>query len=115
VGVDVLAVNREPDPARISGEEQQRAELREGVSAPPVALALVDELRVEPEGNVVHEEPVADAADVDPLLRPFEGVQCLDRIVRLEPEVAREVVPGAVRDADEWQAALERGLRDRRE
>ena len=48
-------------------------------------------------------------------LDAVEGSQRSQRIVAVETEVAREVVAGAERDADERQVALERDLRDCRQ
>jgi hypothetical protein len=110
-----LAVYGQLDPARASGEEPQGPELREGLSAPLVPLAAVYELGIEAERDVVQEESVGDAPDVDPPLRTFEGVERLDGVIAVEPEVAREVVAGAEWDADERQVALECNLRYRRE
>ncbi len=113
--VDGLAVDGELDPARAPGEEPQGSELSEGLSASAVSFAAMDELGVEAERDVVQEEPIRDAPGVDPALRAFEGVECMDGIVSVELEVACEVVSRAERDADERQAALECNLSDRRE
>jgi hypothetical protein len=80
-----------------------------------VTLAAVDEPCVQPERDVVEEETPAGAADVDPLLPSSEGGKGGERVVAVEADVAGEVVPRPVRDADERQVALERHLGDRRE
>jgi hypothetical protein len=113
--LDRPAVDRQTDCAGILGEEQEAAKLCERVPPAPVALAAVDELRVEPDGDVVQEEPLADPSDVDPPLRSAERIQRADRVVAVEPEVAREVVPRAEGDADEGEPALERDFGDRGE
>jgi hypothetical protein len=77
-----------------------------------MALAVVDELRVQPERDVVQEQALADPADVDPPLGSPESVQCADGIVAVEPEVAREVVSGSEGNADEGEVALDRDLCD---
>ena len=81
-----------------------------------MVLAPVHEPRVEAERDVVQEEPVADAADVDAPLDPVvEGGERRERIVAVEAEVAGEVVPRPERDADERHVLLDRDLGDRRE
>ena len=67
----------------------------------------MDELRVDAERDVVQEEPVADAADVHPPLRAAERAERAERVVPIEADVAGEVIPGAERDADEGQVALD--------
>ncbi len=71
--------------------------------------------RVDPEADVVEEEPAADPADVDAPLGAAEGVERRDRVVPVEADVAGEVVAGPERDADERQVTLDRDLRDRGE
>ena len=73
-------------------------------------LAPVHEPRVEAERDVVQEEPVADAADVDPSLLAVEGREDSDRIVAVEPDVPGEVIAGPERDADERNVLLDRHL-----
>ena len=72
---DRLAVDREPLLAAVlPGDEEQRPQAGEQLAAAPVPLATVDEERVEAERDVVQEEAVADAADVDaPLLAVERG------------------------------------------
>jgi hypothetical protein len=79
-----------------------------------MVLASMDELGVGAEAHVVEEDVAADAADVDPALPSAEGIEGGDGI-RVEAQVAREVVPRARWDADERQPALDRDLRDARE
>jgi hypothetical protein len=78
-----------------------------------VALAFVHKERVEAERDVVEKEAFADSADVDRSLGSGEGVQRADWIVAVQPDVSREMVTGAERDADERQVPLERDLGDR--
>ena len=74
------------------------------------------EARVDPERDVVEEETVARARHIDPPLDAVaEGGQGGDRVVAIEPEVAGEVVPRPVRDADERHVLLDCDLRDRGE
>ena len=79
-------------------------------------LAPVHEPRVEAERDVVQEEPVADAADVDAPLDPaVERGERAERIVAVEAEVPGEVVARPERDADERHVLLDRDLGDRAE
>ena len=70
-----LAVDREPLPAAaVLQGQRDRAQPRERVAAAAMVLAPVHEPRVEAERDVVQEEPVADAPDVDaPLDAVVEG------------------------------------------
>ena len=100
----------------VRGEDRERAQPRERVAAAPVVLAAVHELRVDAERDVVQEEPVVRAADVDAaLVAVDERFERADRVVAVEPEVAREVVARPERDARERQVALDRHVGDRRE
>jgi hypothetical protein len=80
-----------------------------------VLLAAMDDSRVDPERDVVEEEPATRATGVDPALSAPEGVERADGIVPVEAEIPGEVVPCPERDADERQVALECNLRYRRE
>jgi hypothetical protein len=113
--VNGLSVDREVLAAGMTGEEQQCAELRERVAPSAVVLAAVDELRIGADRDVVEEEPLADAPDVDPSLHSFEGIERGGRVVTVEPEVTGKVVPGAERHADELQIPLDRRLRESRQ
>ncbi len=76
-------------------------------------LAPVHEPRVDPERDVVEEEAVVCAPDVDaPLDAVVERSEGGDRVVAVEPEVAREVIPRPERDADERDVLLDRDLGD---
>jgi hypothetical protein len=109
----VLAVDREALPAPpVLQRQHERPESRERVAAAAVVLTPVHQARVETERDVVEEEPVARARDVDPPLGTFEGFQRRERVVAVEPEVAGEVVPRPERDADECRAGLDRGCGD---
>jgi hypothetical protein len=80
-----------------------------------MGLPAVDERCIRTEGNVVQEQPLARAPDIDaPLLAP-EGVEGSDRIVPVETEIASEVVARAEGNADERDLLLDRYLCDRRE
>src|SRR5207302_8862743 len=83
--------------------------------AAPGARAPVDELCVHAERDVVEEEPAARAADVDATFRSGEGAERRRGIVALDPKVAREVVAGPERDADERGLTFERRAGDRRQ
>ena len=78
-----------------------------------MVLAPVHEAGVDPERDVVEEEAVAGARHVDPPLDAVaEGGQGPDRVVAVEPEVTREVVPRPEGDADEWHVLLDRDRGD---
>ena len=78
-----------------------------------MVLAPVHEPRVQAERDVVQEEALADASDVDaPLDAVVERGERAERIVAVEAEVAGEVVPRPERDADERHVLLDRDLCD---
>lgn len=111
-----LSIDREPDAARVPHEHGQRPQ--PGECDPPATMVLtpMDEVGVEAQGDVVQEQAVADAADVDAaLLTLHERAEGADRVVAVETDVPRKVVPRAERDADEREVALDRHLCDRRE
>ena len=111
-----VAVDGEPVLAAVVlDDERERAQPRERVAPPAVALAAVDEHRVQAEREVVQEQAVAGTADVDAPLLAGEALERGERVVAVEPEVAREVVARAERDADERDVLLERDLGHRRE
>ena len=95
--------------------ERDRRSTRAGeqLAAPTVLLALVDELRIHPERDVVEEHPPVHLPDVHAPLGAPERVECRDRVVAVQPDVPREVIPSPERDADERQAALDRDRGDR--
>jgi uncharacterized membrane protein len=115
LGVHRLAVDREAERLAVPGSQRERPQPRERVPSPSMALAAVDELRVGAEGDVVQEQPVADAADVDPPLGAAERRKRRDGVVAVETEVAGKVVARSVRHADERKVALECDLGDGRE
>ena len=79
-----------------------------------VALAL-DRLGVEPERHVVDEHAAVDLGQVDPALPAGdESVEGADDVVAVDPQVEREVVAGAGRDAGERQVVLGRDRGDER-
>src|SRR5438093_6559795 len=98
---DLRAVDLEPCPPLPGRDPEKRAK-------PPRALLLVDERRVGTERDVVQERAAVDATDVDAPLDPREGAQGPDRVAPVEPRIAREVVVGAERDADEGKVSLDR-------
>ena len=72
----------------------------------PVALAL-DCLGVEPERDVVDEHAAVDLGQVDAALPSGdEGVEGADDVVAVDPQIEREVVAGAGRDAGEGEVVL---------
>src|SRR5205814_7365637 len=96
-----------PDLPAVPQPAPERACPGEHLAAAAVTLAPVDERGVEPERDVVEKAPPAHAADVDAVLFAAERVEGRERIVPVEPEVAREVVPRAERDADKGQPTLD--------
>src|SRR5581483_2165978 len=110
------AVQADPQRAAVRRHRGERAQAGECHPAPAVSLAPVHEPRVEAERDVVQEESVAGAADVDAPLAPVrERVERRDGVVAVEADVAGEVVPGAEGDAHEREVALERDARHDRE
>ena len=76
-------------------------------------LAPVHEPCVDAQRDVVQEQAVVRASDVDADLSPVdECVERPDRVVPVEPDVTREVVARPERDAGEREITLERRLRD---
>src|SRR4051812_48418495 len=67
------------------------------------------------EGNVVQEQPLARPADIDPPLLAAKGVERNERVAAVETEIAREMVAGPERDADERQIAVDCHLGHRRQ
>jgi hypothetical protein len=61
----------------------------------------MDESRIEAERNVVQEQSPVRPTDVDALLPSGERAQRGERIVAIETQVTREVVPGSEGDDDE--------------
>ena len=96
-------------------EHEPCSDPRQSLAPAAVVLATVDEVRVGAERDVVEEHAVVRPSDVDPPLGSGVGVECADRVITVEPDIAGEVVPGAERDAHERQVPLDRDRRDRRE
>src|SRR5581483_12503571 len=101
-----------PDRTRAAERDPERPQPRERLVPPSGVLATVDEMGVHAERDVVEEDGVAHAPDVDPPLAAGEGGKGGDRVVRIEAGVAGEVVARPERDDRERQVALERHLRD---
>ena len=95
----------EPGRRRTQPQRAQRARTRRGAGGAPRADGRV---RIEAERDVVQEEPPVDAADVDRPFAALERRECGKRIVAIEADVAREVVPRPERHDDERQAPLDR-------
>src|SRR4030095_7693059 len=84
------------------------------ILAAQVIRASMKKTAIQAERDVVQEEPLTGAADVDPSFLPVdERIERADRIAAVEADVPREVVPRAERDADEGEVTLDRNLRDR--
>ena len=64
------------------------------------AFAPIHEPRVEPERDVVQEDPAVHPARVDAGFPAREGIEGGNRIIAVEPEVTREVVSCTERDDD---------------
>ena len=96
------------------GVAEQLREQRLGGLGLGVAVAvLLHDRRVHAERHVVDEEPVVDRRVVDPSLdRVAERVDAVARVIAVDAEVEREVVPRTGRDADERHAALDGDRRD---
>ncbi len=111
---DVPPVDREALPAPpVLHCQRQCPQAGQGVPPAAVVLTAVHEPRVDPERDVVEKEAVVRAPHVDsPLDTVVECGQRGDRIVAVEPEVAREVIPRPERDADERDLLLDRDLGD---
>ena len=103
-----LTVDGDAQAARPPHEHRQRSEPGER----DVLVLLVDEAGVEPERDVVQEEPVVDPPDVHPQLAARKRPQAGFGVVPVEAEIAREVVERAERNDDEGRVALESDLGD---
>ena len=68
---------------------------------------------VEPERDVVQEEPAVRTPDVDAAFGSAEGIERRQRVITFHPEVACEVVARSERDADKCGVTLDRHLRHR--
>jgi hypothetical protein len=86
-----------------------------GLTTAAVTFAPMHEPCVDAERDVVEKQALVRTPDVDAPFRPSERTQCVERIVPVETEIAREVVAGSERDADERRVPLERDLGDGRE
>jgi hypothetical protein len=80
-----------------------------------VVLAPVDEPCVEAERHVVEKQPVGGSPDVDLPLVTVEGAERSNRVVAVEPEITREVIASAERNADECRSSLDRDVGYRRQ
>src|SRR5262249_3098396 len=107
--VQLLSVDSEPDSVGLANDGGESTEPRQRVAPPPVMLAAGDEARVETERDVVQEEAVVRTPDVDRELGAVdERIERADRVVAVEADVAREVVPRPEWDADERDSPFER-------
>src|SRR5439155_464528 len=66
-----------------------------------VAVGLgLNDLCVDTERDVVHEDSVIHEGEVDRVLDPgVKGIECTDDVVAVEPEIEREVIARSCRDA----------------
>ncbi len=103
-GLDRLAVDRQAEGLAVRDRQEEGAQPRKGVPPTPVMFSPVDECRVVTEADVVEEEVARDPAHVDAPFPPAERVERRDRVVAVEPEVAREVVARPERHADDREA-----------
>ena len=114
--MNLLAVHARMQRVAVARDADQRTGSCERLASTTMTFPLVDEACVAAERDVVHEEPVRNATEVDPPFCPAgERREGGERVPVVDSEVAREVIPGAARDADEGGVELERGLGDRRE
>ena len=110
-----LSVDAEVQPMWVAQCSQQRAGCRERLPPAAVSLAPVHEGGVRADRDVVQEQTLAGAADVDPTFRTAECLERRHRITTVETEIASEVIAGPERNADERQVAFDRDLGDGRE
>ena len=115
--VDLLAVRGrelEVEGLGLPPEHLRQQRLR-GLDLGVAVRVLLHDRRVDTEGHVVHEEPIADGRVVDaPLDGVPERVHRLSRIVAVESEIECEVVPCPRADADEREVVLDGDGRDER-
>ena len=114
-GRDRLTVDAQAERTRLPRQQRECAEPRQHSPPPPVVLPAVDEPRVDAQGHVVQEQPPVRPADVDPALLPAERLERPERVVPVETEVPREVVPCAERDRHEGDPAFDGDLGHGRE
>jgi hypothetical protein len=72
----------------------------------------VHESGVEAQRDVVEEDSTVHSGGVDPTFRAVESRERGERVVWVEAEIPREVVPRTERDADEGNVLLERDGRN---
>ena len=93
----------------------RRARVEEGPELRVAVLGSLHGLGVEAEGDVVDEHAAVDLGEVDaPLAAVDERVEGADDVVAIDPEVEREVVAGARRDAGVREVELGRDRGDDR-
>src|SRR4051794_24608623 len=108
-----LLVDARMQPMAVTRDREDAPGPRERLAAAAVALPAVHEPGVDTDRDVVQEAAVGDAADIDlPFDSCLEGRERPERVVAVEADVSREVVPRPERDADEGGARLERDRRD---
>ena len=101
-----LGLEREIERRAAAAERRREHADERDEAVPRLPRRVVDEARVEAEGDVVHEPVVAPAADVDAALFAVEGREGGDGVLDVEAEVAREMVPRPERDAHEGPVVL---------
>lgn len=99
----------------VAHRSQQRPCGRERLPPAAVRLAPVHEGGVGPDRDVVQEQTLACAADVDPTFLAAECVEGRHGIATVEAEIASEVVTSSPGNADERQIAFDRDLGHRRQ
>jgi hypothetical protein len=68
---------------------------------------VLDRLGVDTERHVVDEHTAVHLGEVDPPLASVnEGVERADDVFPVDPEIEREVIPSARRNAGVWQIEL---------
>jgi hypothetical protein len=113
--LDGLAVDGDPERLAVRQQRRPGADARERLSPAAMMLAPVDEACVDAERDVVQEQPLVRAADVDAAFLAAESAQRGNRIAAVQPEVACEVVARPERDAHERDVKFERNLGNGRE
>jgi hypothetical protein len=114
---------RQDDPRRLRRGEGHRltrtehgsAQVPPGDAQPAVSiLRVLQRRRIEAQGHVVHEDPPVDRADIHSvLLAGIQRGQHPGRVGDVGAAVSGEVVAGAARHHDQWNAGLDRYCRHR--
>ena len=100
---------------RGTGPEELGQHVLHGLELGVAVGVRLNDLGVDPERDVVDEDPVVHEREIDAALdRVRERVECADDVVPVESEVEREVVARPGGHADVRQPVLHRDLRHER-